>query len=296
LRIVSLVPNATEILFALGAGDLVVGVSHECDHPPAARRLPQLTGSALPPELPPAAVDQAVTAQLESGASLYTLDEERLAALAPDLLFTQSLCPVCAVSGAQVGDAIAGFTACPRIVSLDPRRLADVLADVSRVARAIGREAEGDRLLAALERRLEATRRSVAGRPRPRVAALEWLDPPFVAGHWVPEMIGTAGGLDALARAGEPSRRTRWEEVAAADPDVVVAMPCGFDAEGSRAQVASLAGLPEWEALRAVRDAAVVAVDANGCFSRPGPRLVDGIEALAAAFAAVYWRPSQARI
>jgi iron complex transport system substrate-binding protein len=232
----------------------------------------------------------------ESGSSLYALDERRLAALAPDLLFTQSLCPVCAVSGAQVGDAIAGLAACPRVVSLDPHRLAEVFADVARVGREIGREAAAARLVADLERRLEAVRRSVATRARPRVAALEWLDPPFVAGHWVPEMIAAAGGDDALATPGDPSRRAGWEEIAAADPDVVVAMPCGFDAAGSRLQVEALAGRAEWTGLRAVRERAVVAVDANGCFSRPGPRLVDGIEALAEAFAAVYRRPSQARI
>lgn len=284
MRIVSLVPNATEILFALGAGDLVVGVSHECDYPPAARTRPVLTGSALARGLSAAEVDAAVAAQVGSGASLYTLDEERVAALAPDLVVTQELCPVCAVSTAQVDGAVRPLPRCPEVLSLDPESLADVFADIRRVGAAAGRAAAAEELIAGLERRLAAVAAAVAGRPRPRVAALEWLDPPFAGGHWVPEMIARAGGEDALARPGDRSRRLAWEELAAADPDLVVAMPCGFDEAGAAAQVAEIAGRPEWRALRAVREGRVYPVDANGCFSRPGPRLVDGIERLAAIF------------
>jgi iron complex transport system substrate-binding protein len=284
MRIVSLVPNGTEILFALGAGDLVVGVSHECDYPPAARTRPVLTGSALAPGLSAAEVDAAVAAQVGSGASLYTLDEERVAALAPDLVVTQELCPVCAVSTAQVDGAVRPLPRCPEVLSLDPESLADVFTDIRRVGAAAGRAAEAEALIASLERRLAAVAATVAGRPRPRVAALEWLDPPFAGGHWVPEMIARAGGEDALARPGDRSRRLSWEELAAADPDLVIAMPCGFDEAGAAAQLAAVAGRPEWRALRAVREGRVHAVDANGCFSRPGPRLVDGIERLAALF------------
>jgi iron complex transport system substrate-binding protein len=282
LRIVSLVPNATEILFALGAGPYVVGVSHECDFPPEARRLPHLTGSALAPGLGAVEVDRAVADQLASGRSLYTLDEARIAALQPDLIFTQELCPVCAVSTEQVEGALAPLPRCPHVVSLDPRRLADVFADIREVGRITGREPAAGELISNLEERLAAVRHAVAGRPRPRVAALEWLEPPFAAGHWVPEMLQAAGAEDVLARPGDTSRRATWEEIAQADPDWIIAMPCGFDEAAARAALAPLAPRPEWRALRAVRLGRVAAVDANGCFSRPGLRLVDGIERLAA--------------
>jgi len=282
LRIVSLVPNATEILFALGAGDEVVGVSHECDFPPEARARPVLTGSALTPGMAPAEIDAAVSAQLASGASLYTLDEARLAALDPELLFTQELCPVCAVSTAQVDGAVAPLPRCPEVVSLDPTRLEDVLADILHVGARVGREGEAEALVDSLRRRLERIESAVRGRPRPTVVALEWLDPPFLGGHWVPQMLAVAGGRDPFeVAAGERSRRATWTEIARADPDWIVAMPCGFDAAGARAELAKLAGQSEWESLRAVRERRVAAVDANGCFSRPGPRLVDGVATLA---------------
>jgi len=293
VRIVSLVPNATEILFALGAGDDVVGVSHECDFPPEARTRPVLTGSALPSGQAPAEVDAAVSAQLASGESLYTLDEARIAELAPDLVFTQELCPVCAVSTGQVDAAVAPLSACPEVVSLDPKRLEDVLADVLHVGERVGRQAEAGALVDRLRQRLDRVERAAHGRLRPRIVALEWLDPPFLAGHWVPQMIAVAGGRDAFAVApGEVSRRSSWEEIAAADPDAVVAMPCGFDEAGARRELDALAELPGWRALRAVREGRVAAVDANGCFSRPGPRLVDGVERLAALFAG--WRTALA--
>lgn len=281
-RIVSLVPNATEILFAVGAGDLVVGVSHECDFPPEARRRPVLTGSALAPGLAPAEVDRAVGAQLSSGASLYTLDEERLAGLAPDLLFTQELCPVCAVSTDQVDAAVVPLARCPEVVSLDPQRLEDVLADILHVGERVGRTAEAAALVDGLRARLERVERGLRGRARPTVVALEWLDPPFLGGHWVPQMMAIAGGRDPFGVApGERSRRSSWAEIAAVDPDWIVAMPCGFDAEGAAREVARLAGHPIWPTLRAVREGHVAAVDANGLFSRPGPRLADGVEHLA---------------
>ena len=289
MRIVSLVPNGTEILFAVGAGDQVVGVSHECDWPEEARRRPILTGSALAPGMSAAEIDAAVAAQVGSGRSLYTLDEARIAALAPDLIVTQELCPVCAVSTAQVDDAVRPLPRCPQVLSLDPRSLGDVLADIREVGEATGRRAAAEALVGALESRLAAVRERTAGRPAaqtPRVLALEWLDPPFAGGHWVPEMIAAAGGADAVARPGDASRRLTWEEVDAADPDLVVVMPCGFDEAGARAQMAAMADRPEWRRLRAVRLGRVYPVDANGCFSRPGPRLVDGIERLAELFRA----------
>ncbi|HEV8579202.1 MAG TPA: cobalamin-binding protein [Thermoanaerobaculia bacterium] len=281
MRIVSLVPNGTEILFALGAGDLVVGVSHECDFPEEARRRPVLTGSALHPGMSAAEIDAAVSAQVGSGESLYTLDEERIAELAPDLIVTQQLCPVCAVSTEQVDGAVRPLPRCPEVVSLDPKTIGDVFADIRRVGELTGRTVEASALLAELAQRLEAVRAAVAGRPRPRVLALEWLDPPFAGGHWVPEMIALAGGIDVFGEPGGHSARLTWDRIAAADPDVIVVMPCGFDEAGAREQIATVADRPEWRSLRAVREERVHPVDANGCFSRPGPRLVDGIERLA---------------
>ena len=282
MRIVSLVPNGTEILFALGAGEHVVGVSHECDFPEEARRRPILTGSALRPGMSAAEVDAAVSAQVGSGESLYTLDEERIAALAPDVIVTQQLCPVCAVSTEQVDGAVRPLPRCPDVVSLDPKTIGDVFADIRRVGELTDRKTEAEALLRDLQDRLDAVRSKVSGRPRPCVLALEWLDPPFAGGHWVPEMIDLAGGLDVFGEPGGHSQRLTWERIAEADPDVIVAMPCGFDEAGAQAQIETISGNPEWESLRAVRAGRVYPVDANGCFSRPGPRLVDGIERLAA--------------
>lgn len=287
MRVISLVPNGTEILFAVGAGDLVVGVSHECDYPPEARTRPILTGSALTPGMSAAEVDAAVSSQVGSGLSLYTLDEARIEELAPDVIVTQQLCPVCAVSTEQVNGAVRPLPRCPELVSLDPRTIGQVFADIRRVGEVTGRTAEAEALLASLEQRLAAVRAAAAAvedHPRPRVLALEWLDPPFAGGHWVPEMIDLAGGEDVIARPGDHSARLTWEQVAAADPDVIVVMPCGFDEAGAREQIATIADRPEWSSLRAVREGRVHPVDANGCFSRPGPRLVDGIERLAAIF------------
>ena len=282
MRIVSLVPNGTEILFALGAGDLVVGVSHECDFPAEARTRPILTGSALTPGMSAAEVDAAVSAQVGNGFSLYTLDEARIAELAPDVIVTQQLCPVCAVSTEQVDGAVRPLPRCPELVSLDPRTIGEVFADIQRVGDVTGHTEEAEALLAALDRRLAAVYGLIVDRPRPRVLALEWLDPPFAGGHWVPEMIALAGGIDAIARPGDHSVRLTWDQIAAADPDVIVVMPCGFDEAGARDQIATITDRPEWRSLRAVREGRVFPVDANGCFSRPGPRLVDGIERLAA--------------
>ncbi len=277
MRIISLVPNGTEILFAVGAGDLVLGVSHECDYPAEARTRPILTGSALTPGMSSAEVDKAVSAQVGSGESLYTLDESQIAELAPDLIVTQQLCPVCAVSTEQVDGAIQPLPRCPEVLSLDPKTLADVMADIRRVGEVTGRIAEAEALVRDLERRLDAVRARVQGRPRPRVAALEWLDPPFAGGHWVPEMIEIAGGIDVFAKPGDHSARLTWDQVREADPDILVVMPCGYDEAGAAAQLVLLGD-------RSDLRGRMFPVDANGCFSRPGPRLVDGIERLAHLF------------
>jgi iron complex transport system substrate-binding protein len=284
MRIISLVPNGTEILFAVGAGELVVGVSHECDFPAEARTRPVLTGSALTPGMTAAEVDAAVSAQVGSGASLYTLDEERIAGLDPDVIVTQQLCPVCAVSTEQVEGAVRPLARCPDVISLDPKSLADVFEDIRRVGELTSRADRAAGLLEGLQVRLDVVRAAVADKPRPRVLALEWLDPPFAGGHWVPEMIALAGGEDTVASPGDHSVRLTWEQIAVVDPDVLVVMPCGFDEAGAAAQIETIAHRPEWQSLRAVREERVHPVDANGCFSRPGPRLVDGIERLAAIF------------
>lgn len=284
MRIISLVPNGTEILFAVGAGELVVGVSHECDFPEEARTRPILTGSALTPGMTAAEVDAAVAAQVGNGASLYTLDEGKIAELDPDVIVTQQLCPVCAVSTEQVDGAVRPLPRCPDVVSLDPKSLTDVFMDIRKVGDLTGRTDRAAGLLEDLQVRLDVVRAAVSAKARPRVLALEWLDPPFAGGHWVPEMIALAGGLDVIASPGDHSARLTWEQIAEADPDVIVVMPCGFDEAGAASQIETIADRSEWQSLRAVREGRVHPVDANGCFSRPGPRLVDGIERLAAIF------------
>jgi iron complex transport system substrate-binding protein len=275
MRIASLVPSATEMLFALGLGDDVVAVTHECDYPPEAGSKPTLTRTVIPEGLGPAEIDEAVRERTSAGQALYELDEEALAGLEPDLIVTQAVCAVCAVSYDDVRAVAGRLARRPGVLSLDPETLDDVLGDAVRLADAAGTPDAGRELRASLARRLELVRQAVTGRDRPRVAALEWLDPPYIGGHWVPDMVEAAGGLDALGRSGAKSRTATWEEIAAAEPGLVVAMPCGYYAAESKRQ-AELAW-PHLEALCAP----VVAVDAASSFSRPGPRLVDGTELLA---------------
>jgi iron complex transport system substrate-binding protein len=276
MRIASLVPSATEMLFELGLGDSVVAVTHECDWPAEATSLPQLTRSVIPTGLSAPEIDRVVRDTVARGAPLYELDGERLEQLDPELIVTQAVCEVCAVSYDDVVAVAATLPSRPRVISLDPLTLADVLADVPRLGEVAGAGPAAERLLERAAVRLEAVRSAVTGAPRPRVLALEWLDPPFVAGHWVPEMIATAGGGDALGRPGSRSRTATWEELESAGADVVVAMPCGYDAD--RSAVEARAYKRELSRLGAAR---VVAVDAAAYFSRPGPRLVTGIELLA---------------
>jgi iron complex transport system substrate-binding protein len=276
VRIASLVPSATEALFALGLGDSVVAVTHECDHPAAASALPRLTASVIPEGLAPAEIDRQVREVTGRGEALYTLDEAALGALEPDLIVTQALCAVCAVSYDDVRAVAGRLSSRPDVISLDPTTLGEVLGDLERLAAATGEPGRGDRLRFTLERRLEGVRAAVDGVVRPRVAALEWLDPPFIAGHWIPEMIEVAGGVDAIGRPAAGSRTATWEELGAAEPDLAAIMPCGLYAEEAAEQ--ALATRDRLAALGASR---VVAVDAASSFSRPGPRLVDGVELLA---------------
>jgi iron complex transport system substrate-binding protein len=277
MRIVSLVPSATEMLFALGLGADVIAVTHECDYPEAALELPRVTRDALPPGLTSAQIDAEVKQRTLAGESIYELDTELLRDLRPDLIVTQALCSVCAVSYDDVRQIAEEIETRPRVLSLDPQTVGEVLGDARTLAQATDRKDAAVDLVRDASARIDRVRLATRGATRrPRVAALEWLDPPFAAGHWTPQLIDYAGGEDVLGFPGEPSEERTWDEVRLAAPDVVIVMPCGFDAELAyreaemhRDQLASL-GAGE-----------VVAVDASAFFSRPGPRIVDGLELLA---------------
>jgi iron complex transport system substrate-binding protein len=275
VRIASLVPSATEMLFALGLGDQVVAVTHECDYPPEAAGKRHLTRSLVPEGLSAGEIDAEVRRLSGEGRHLYELDEPALAELEVDLIVTQAVCEVCAVSFDDVIAVADRLPSRPSVISLDPSNLAEVLADIPRLGEAAGVPERAGALRESLERRLAAVRQAVAGAARPGVLALEWLDPPFIGGHWVPEMIEIAGGRDVLGVAGEKSRTAGWDELSASKPDVIVAMPCGWDAQRARAEVdehsAEVAG---------VGAERVWTVDAAASFSRPGPRLVEGTELL----------------
>jgi iron complex transport system substrate-binding protein len=276
MRIVSLVPHATELLFALGLGEQVLGVTHECDYPVGARELARVTRDALPGGLSAGEIDAAVRERTLRGESIYELDRDTLAALEPDLIVTQALCPVCAVSYEDVAALARELPSRPRVIALDPKTLGETLGDVRTIARATGRREQGVALIARTAARIDRVRLAVRGRRRPLVAALEWLDPPFIAGHWTPQLIELAGGQDVLGFPAEPSQDFSWEAIAAAEPEVVVVMPCGYDAPRARAEALAHAGR-----LAALRAPKIVAVDASAYFSRPGPRLVDGLELMA---------------
>ena len=287
MRIVSLVPHATELLFALGLGEQVVGVTHECDYPARAQQLARVTRDVLPAGLTAAQIDAAVRERTQRGESIYELDERALAALQPDLIVTQALCPVCAVSYEEVVELARELPRCPRVIALDPHTLGETLKDVTTLAEATGSERAGGRLLAEAKARIARVRSAANAAPqpaggavqqsgRPRVAALEWFDPVYVAGHWTPELIELAGAEDVLGEAGEPSRVVSWEELASAEPQIVVAMPCGWDAARAHAEADAHS-----EQLAASGAQRVVAVNGGAYFSRPGPRLIEGLELLA---------------
>ncbi len=276
MRIVSLVPHATELLFALGLGGDLVGVTHECDHPPAAREIEHVTRDVLEPGLSAAEIDAAVRERTLAGEAIYALDEDALAELEPDLIVTQALCPVCAVSYEEVAEVAERIPSRPQVISLDPHTLGEALGDVRTVAEATNTRDAGVELLAGAAARIDRVKLAVRDAPRPRVAAVEWLDPVFVAGHWTPQLIELAGGEDVAGLAGEPSQTIAWQELAAGAPQVVVVMPCGYDAPRAHEEALSFAG--QLASLGAER---TVAVNASAYFSRPGPRLVDGLELLA---------------
>lgn len=274
MRIVSLLPSTTEILFAIGAGADVVGVTFECDHPAEARDRRIVSTSAMPEGLSPRQIDDFVAAALAEGRDLYRLERDALAGLDADLVVTQDLCAVCAVDVSVVDDALTHLGCRADVLTVDPHTLVEVFGSVLTLGDRVGRRPEAEALVAGLRTRLQAVARAVADRPRPRVLVLEWTDPPFAPGHWIPEMVQRAGGAPALGETGERSVRIGWQQARDSAPDLVVCAPCGYDRDGSFDLAAEVAdrfpGVPVW------------AVDADACFARPGPRLVDGVEALAA--------------
>ncbi len=276
MQIVSLVPSATEMLFALGLGSDVVGVTHECDYPPAARERPKVTRDLLPAGLTAAEIDAAVKRRTLAGESIYELDTDALHDLEPDLIVTQALCSVCAVSFDDVRAIAEEIESRPLVISLDPHTVGEVLADARTLGQATNRKDAAVALVRDASQRIDRIRLAVRGARRPRVVALEWLDPPFAAGHWTPQLIEYAGGEDVLGFAGERSEERAWDEIAASLPDIVVVMPCGYEAE-----IAHREAEMHRDELAALGAGEVVAVDAAAYFSRPGPRIVDGLELLA---------------
>ncbi|WUH93787.1 cobalamin-binding protein [Streptomyces sp. NBC_00433] len=284
MRIVSLLPAATDIVVELGLGEHLVGRTHECDWPPeVVAPVPVVTAAGFDPDaLSSREISQAVGGAAHRGSSLYTLDGDLLAEAAPDVVLTQDLCQVCAVSYETVADSVRVLDgAGPRVISLEPRTLPDVLACVEQVGDVLGVPEVAIRRVAALHRRLAAVRAQVSGRPRPRVAAIEWLDPLWPAGHWVPEQIRCAGGEPLLAEPGEHTGSMDWAALIEAAPEVIVLMPCGFPPERTLKEVGLLSDHPAWADLPAVRDGRVWVLDGPAYFNRPGPRVVRGAELLA---------------
>jgi iron complex transport system substrate-binding protein len=282
MRVCSLLPSATEILYALGLGDSVVGVSHECDFPEEAAKKPHLIQPRLKLDATPAEMDRQVSELIERGESIYLVDAELLNSLSPDLIVTQDLCHVCTASPDDLAAALARFSKPPRVLSLTPHTLADVWEDIRRVGEATHRQREAQSLTIALAQRIAAIEvKAARAASRPRVLCLEWLDPYYVGGHWIPEIVAKAGGEDVLGRAGEPSFRATVDQIAESRADVIVVMPCGYGKDRVAAEChvedfpAALDGLPS------VLKRRVYGVDANSYFSRPGPRLADGVAILA---------------
>src|SRR5579862_2700165 len=284
MRIVSLLPAATEILYDIGAGDSIVGVTHECDFPPEAARKPSLIRPRVDPKAAPGEIDRQVREFVARGESIYAVDAELLSRLAPDLIVTQDLCHVCAAAPEDLGAALERLPSerAPLVATFTQRSLTDVWQGIREIAAAAGIPAAGVTLASRLEKQSAAIHRAVREvRPRPRVLCLEWFEPPYVAGHWVPEMVRLAGGQDVLGREGQPSVSVTWSQIADARPDVILLMSCGYDLQRNLDVWSATSLPPEWNDLPAVRKAQIYAVDANAYFSRSGPRLVEGLALLA---------------
>ena len=284
MRICSLLPSATEVIAALGLSEELVGISHECDYPPSVGSVPIMVEPMIPPHgLTSAEIDRQVAQLVASGQRLYRLNHDRLCHSRPDLILSQDLCHVCAITPDQLHEAIRAMPHQPTVLTLNPGTVHDVIDDVVRIGDAAGRSTEGHRLASQLRERLEAVRTRVQNLShRPRVVCIEWLSPLYVAGHWVPEMVQLAGGQDVLAQPGTPSRVVTWDDIVAASPDMLIVMPCGFSVERTRTELSQLMQQPgQWPIPSTMRKHTFL-VDASSYFSRPGPRLIDGIELLAA--------------
>jgi iron complex transport system substrate-binding protein len=283
VRIVSLLPAATEILYALGVGDQVVGVSHECAYPAQARGKPVVSRSVLGArEMTQAEIDAEVTRRLRAGEPIYETDVDLIEALAPDLIVTQDLCDVCAASPKDLTAALARLARAPKLLQLAPRSLAGIIDNILEIGQAVGREAAAQAIAADCASRMARVRsRAAAIGHRPRICSLEWLDPLYCSGHWTAEMADICGATDALGRVGADSVRIAWEDVLAAAPETLIVLPCGFDLETVLKHTEGLASLPGWTSLPAVGAGRVYAVDANAYFARPGPRAFDGLELMA---------------
>jgi iron complex transport system substrate-binding protein len=284
LRIVSLLPSATEIVCALGLGEHLVGVTHECDYPPFVKGLPKVTRTLIPHDATSREIDDRVREQLKTNQALYSLDTPTLERLRPDLIVTQSLCDVCAVAETEVSAAACALPGRPRVINLEPQSLEDVLSTMLEMGRAVDREESAEATVAGLRERIDTVAQRTAGIPkdhRTRVAFLEWLDPLFNAGHWNPILIELAGGIDILGNVGKPSRTTPWDSLVRSRPDVLFIACCGFSAERAMEDLPILERQDGWDDLPCVRSGRIYIADGNAYFSRPGPRLVDGLEIMA---------------
>lgn len=282
MRIVSLLPSATEIVCELGLREQLVGVTHECDYPPFVRTLPKVTRTLIPTDASSREIDALVRERLKTDRALYRLDMPTLERLQPDLIVTQALCDVCAVAEEEVRKAACALACAPTVINLEPTRLADLFTSLRTVGRAAGVPDRADAVVDRLAARVEAVERRTAQlETRTRVVLLEWIDPPFCAGHWSPELVRLAGGCEVLGREGRPSKTTAWEEIVGADPDILFIACCGFDAERTRQDLPILTARPGFSRLSCSHSGRVYWVDGSAYFNRPGPRLVDSLEILA---------------
>lgn len=283
MRIVSFLPSATEMAYELGLGDQVVGVTHECDYPEGVKLKPIVVRSAFERQgLSPKEIDEVVSRTLKDGMSLYVVDEELLRDLAPDLILTQDLCQVCAPSGNEVGRVIELLPKDPKVLWLSPNSLSDIFENIREVGEATKKKEEAERIISELHRRIKSVKDQIQSvKQRPRVSCLEWMSPPYNAGHWMPELVEMAGGYDGLGSKGQDSRRLAWEEVLEFAPEILILCPCGFDMKDVSRQANLLIQYKDWESLPAVKEGRVYGVDANSYFARPGPRIIEGLELLA---------------